>query len=95
MRLTLGCRHRRWVTDSYSCNSDDCGGIGGYGTTSSAQTGGTTQLVEHDANGMAITGDIKSSEVFDFSGDAGDVTVPVDQIQPAMYADGAPHPVSR
>lgn len=75
----------RWVTDSYSCSGDDCGGIGGYGTTSSAQTGGTTQLVEHDANGMAITGDIRSTEVFDFSGDAGDVSVPVDQIQPAMY----------
>ena len=73
------------MTDKYSCNSSDCGGIGGYGTTSSAQTGGTTQLVEHDANGMAITGAIKSVEVIDFSGDAGDVSVPVDQIQPAYY----------
>ena len=85
-RLTLDCTTRRWVTDSYSCGGDDCGGIGGYGTTSSAQTDGTTQLVEHDADGKAITGAIKSDEVIDFSGDAGDVTVPVDLIQPATYS---------
>jgi len=35
------------VTDTYSCNGDDCGS-GGYGVTHSiSQTDGTTQLVEH------------------------------------------------
>ena len=61
--MTPGACGNRWVTDTYSCNGDDCGS-GGYGVTHSiSQTEGTTQLVEHDANGMAITGDIKSSEV--------------------------------
>ena len=32
-----------WVTDSYSCNADDCG-AGGYGTASSAFENGTTSL---------------------------------------------------
>lgn len=83
------------MTDTYSCNGDDCGS-GGYGTTHSiSQTDGTTQLVEHDANGMAITGEIKSSEVFDFSGDAGDVQVCLSRHLDATHTrTHAPAPVA-
>jgi hypothetical protein len=85
----------RWVKDSYSCNLPDCGGSGGYGVTHSiAHTEGTTQLVAHDEHGMAITGDIKSSEMFDFTGDAGDVHVrlspPLDRIRARTHTCSSP-----
>jgi len=51
--------------------------------------------VEHDANGMAITGEIKSSEVFDFSGDAGDVQVCLSRHLDATHTrTHAPAPVA-
>jgi len=71
------------VVDSYSCGSGECGG---YGVDHSiVQTDGNMQLSE---DGKVHLGD----EIFDFSGDAGDVHVPVDQIESYMYANGDMQP---